>query len=622
MITAGGEGDTPAPLSASAPISTDFTVQGRLTDAGSAYSGQASIRVRLFDAPTGGTQRCFDTINGVTVVQGLFSVRVEGCSPEALGNSNRWLEFEVDTGSGFTTLTPRMRLESTPYSAATRGLSVDSELNVTATNTLRLINGLRRVEMRSNDETFQIFGQNSLGGSTFDVINPDQGGLFRAKGRSGFTVAAIGQPSFGSTETGMLELFNRDGSPVVRLYADGDLFGTFGGTGDGFIELASASDEGVGGQMWLNVRGSGTVPGIDLRGGGTPFGGQILVNDAAGVSQIDLRALPNGGRIDGYSAAGGLTLYMDQDSSAGGGGFLRVGRNASGASGLVVDGNIAGSESTRVSIIGSQGSIIVDTSSLIENNRVILPNNAIFSAEIGDEPGVVNEDMSSASIAFGGVPLNMLSATINAPAPGFVMALATTEVQYFKSTVALDSEIVLGVTNTGTTLPANGRFSIRIPGPTASGTHRHIATVHSIVPVPAGASTFNLVASRTADASSGISSVRLNDTQLSLLYFPTAYGTVSPTVIGARPHGPANDGASPARGPMTAPEIEASRLASIEADNARMRAELDAYHAQMTEIMAKLQAIEHEQAGRDPAPLVSDPQRPGAATLSTPAPRD
>lgn len=313
---------------------------------------------------------------------------------------------------------------------------------------------------------------------------------------------------------------------------------------------------------------------------------------------------------------------MDQDSSSRGGGFLRIGRNGAGLSGLLVDGNVAGSESTRVSISGSEASIILDASSPLENDRVIPPNNTIVSGEIGDEPGVVNEDMASANIAFGGIPQTMLSATINAPAPGFVLSLATSEIECFKSTAKIDSEIILGVAHSGTTPPANASFATRIPASTPSGTCRQIATFHSIVPVPAGADTLNLVAFRTPDASSGISSVRLNDTRLSLLYFPTAYATVSPTLIERRRPGQRTADVDPARGPMTLPEIEASCPAPIEADNASTRAELSACRAQMSEIMAKLRAIERPQAGHEPAPPVADPQRPGAATLGAPGDQD
>jgi hypothetical protein len=94
-----------------------FTYQGRFTDNGSAYTGNAEFQFTLWDAATGGNQMATtnpeDTLAAVT--NGLFTVSLDFGSA-AFDGADRWLEIKARTSIGvFTLLTPRQAVTASPY---------------------------------------------------------------------------------------------------------------------------------------------------------------------------------------------------------------------------------------------------------------------------------------------------------------------------------------------------------------------------------------------------------------------------------------------------------------------------------------------------------------------------
>jgi len=57
-----------------APLGTAFTYQGRLTQSGQPFNGNANLVFRLFDVPTGGTPLGTQTLPATPVTGGLFTV--------------------------------------------------------------------------------------------------------------------------------------------------------------------------------------------------------------------------------------------------------------------------------------------------------------------------------------------------------------------------------------------------------------------------------------------------------------------------------------------------------------------------------------------------------------------
>ena len=115
--------------------STSFTYQGSLKTGGIDANGSHDFEFALFDVAGGGAQLGSTiTQSSVTVTNGIFAVSLD------FGNqfpgANRFLEIRVRQtgGGGFTTLTPRQPVASTPYAIK----STTSDAATTATNATQL----------------------------------------------------------------------------------------------------------------------------------------------------------------------------------------------------------------------------------------------------------------------------------------------------------------------------------------------------------------------------------------------------------------------------------------------------------------------------------------------------
>ncbi len=109
--------------------SSSFNYQGRLNDQGSAASGTYQLQVKLYDAAAGGSQvGATQTDIPVTVANGVFSVDLN-FGAAAFSGADRYLEVSIrkTAGDPYTTLTPRQKINSTPY--ATRAAAASSADN-------------------------------------------------------------------------------------------------------------------------------------------------------------------------------------------------------------------------------------------------------------------------------------------------------------------------------------------------------------------------------------------------------------------------------------------------------------------------------------------------------------
>jgi hypothetical protein len=107
---------------------TSITYQGFLKQNGSPANGTFNMAFRLFAVETGGTALQSSPASGtfaVNVQNGLFTQEISFNASRFTG-ADRWLEIAVNG----TTLSPRIKLNSAPYSIfsqRTRGISVDGE---------------------------------------------------------------------------------------------------------------------------------------------------------------------------------------------------------------------------------------------------------------------------------------------------------------------------------------------------------------------------------------------------------------------------------------------------------------------------------------------------------------
>ena len=104
-------------------LGTAFTYQGRLTDTGgNPIAGPCNLRFTLYESAAGADQvGTPQTKSGVTLNDGYFTVDLD-FGADAFTGEGRFLKIEVDCGSGYTTLSPRVKLTPAPYALALPGL--------------------------------------------------------------------------------------------------------------------------------------------------------------------------------------------------------------------------------------------------------------------------------------------------------------------------------------------------------------------------------------------------------------------------------------------------------------------------------------------------------------------
>ncbi len=115
---------------------TQFTYQGRLTDSSLPANGSYDFQFKLFDALAGGSQ-VGGTLSptNVTVTNGIFTVTLDFGSAVFPG-ANCWLDISVRLagGGGFTTLSPRQPISSTPYAIKSLSAANADSLSVACIN--------------------------------------------------------------------------------------------------------------------------------------------------------------------------------------------------------------------------------------------------------------------------------------------------------------------------------------------------------------------------------------------------------------------------------------------------------------------------------------------------------
>ncbi len=271
----------------------------------------------------------------------------------------------------------------------------------------------------------------------------------------------------------------------------------------------------------------------------------------------------DGGCYYQYDDEGHIFYGIEPDFSTGGGGYLYLRRNNS-STGFIVDGNCGATEGTRVSVFGATSSIVLDASAS-GNSTVVLPTGAVSSAEILNEPGVASSTEGVYSVPILDAPTVIRARTITAPASGYVLVIATGQGE-MSHTAGVSSYINFGVSDIYTSLPVNQDVAWGISSGAGSGTYSAPVTCHGLFEVSAGSNTFYFLGDKGASTGESY----CYDVQLTVLYIPTSYGTVNPTMAG----GVGIPDTDAPVSSISASDISSERAASIEADNARIEKEL------------------------------------------------
>ncbi len=285
-----------------------------------------------------------------------------------------------------------------------------------------------------------------------------------------------------------------------------------------------------------------------------------------------------GSELELRTSAGDRHHFLEPDVD-GSGGFLAVQRNATSAA-FTVDGNNFGTAEPRVSVTGSTRQAVFDMGAS-GNTSVQLPADAIGSGEILDEPGAAsNTAHGSSALTLTTSLSTIVNRSITVPAAGYVLVLGNCETEYTHTNGSTSWGIV-GISAASGSLPANQDISVQLPSGAASGTYLFPTSAHGLFPVAAGTHTFYMLG-RVGQAAV---TMRIWDAQLTLVYLPTSYGTITPTLVDDKGDQLFNTAVSP---PLTPADLAAERATSeadyrngVEAQLAAMQAELQALRAQM-----------------------------------------
>ncbi len=346
--------------------------------------------------------------------------------------------------------------------------------------------------------------------------------------------------------------------------------------------INSAGDVAIGGHTTpvqaLDV--DGNIKADELFVGDSSTDGGIYVG-SSGISGVILS-------VDKYSTYGGQAWFYDelgnstvglQPDASGTGGYFRVKRNTA-SDAFTVDGNYAGTGDAAVYIYGASRQV---TFRMDQNgdNSVQLPNDAISAAEIDDEPGVASATYDGPYKYLDSGFTSLVSRTIVNPGADYCLVIGTCEarLQHVTGTI---SRADFGVSTVVNAWGDNQDNSLIIPSTVPTGEFFFPVTVHAVFDAASGSDIFYFLAKEHSG------NVSVYDAQISILYVPTAYGTVVPP--------------APVDG-MAEEEQTGTALPMTEADYAAEQAESEAFNRarierEIAEMRARLEALEEEMQGQ------------------------
>ncbi|OGC76691.1 MAG: hypothetical protein A2Z27_00280 [candidate division Zixibacteria bacterium RBG_16_50_21] len=314
--------------------------------------------------------------------------------------------------------------------------------------------------------------------------------------------------------------------------------------------------------------------------GGSPGEGAVLFMDnGSNAVTVELKGnvLDLGGGVYGREENGDLTYALEPDFN-GAGGFFSLFSDAGGSfNSFFIDGNASGTGEPFVGINGTSRSVFFDVGSS-GNSSVALPGDAISAPELLDEPGVASHS-SNGSFSLGAGNNVLSSRSITAPTGGYVLVVGSCNSGFTHSN-GTASQTYFGVSNLSNSLPPNqDQVSHFVPSSSPTGQYGTPVTVHGLFSVTAGLHTFYLL----GDENFGVATVA--DPKLTLLFLPTAYGTVSSlaAVESAKP-----DQFQVTREGLTQAEIEAEQSEAKTFNQARIQKELEQMQAQLDAMKKQL----------------------------------
>jgi len=333
--------------------------------------------------------------------------------------------------------------------------------------------------------------------------------------------------------------------------------------------LASVAYSRLSGGLEIKDDNSGTVT---LRT--NPLGTISIYEDTDGEYRVALGS-GTGGELYllGGSAPSNVTVQLDANVSTGGTLLLN---QEDGTAGVTLSGGSTVNGSTLFMRNAAGASTISLDADLTGTGAVLLPTDAISDFEIVDEPGVASDTGAGFLSLTGGVQ-TLLSRTITAPTSGYALVIGTVAVG-FPHINGTSDQGRFGVSDAAGSFPSNQDVFARIDGDVPSGIFYQAVTVHSLFAIGSGANTFYLLGEEIFGA------VSVSDRQLTVIFFPTAYGIVYEPLAGASNN--LSEENLPKVSTLTPQDIAAEQAEAEVFNKARKEKE----QAKMLELINQLQA--------------------------------
>jgi hypothetical protein len=318
----------------------------------------------------------------------------------------------------------------------------------------------------------------------------------------------------------------------------------------------------------------------DFRVGSNTTTGELELHRSGHANPV-VKAYSNshGGQLACYDESGNGTILLEPDAN-GTGGYFYMRRNAINT-GFRIDANDAASEQPSVEIVGDTRMAAFRMNET-GNDAVVLNTDAISNSEILDEPGAASDTEGTNFIILDGTVQTLLSRSITVPASGYVQVIGTCQ-PIATHTNGTQTYVNFGVSQSSSSMPLNQDIAWGFPGAAATGDYQSAITVHGLFTVSSGTHTFYFLANEASG------DVDVYDMQLTLVYIPTAYGTIESTLLGAEnlPDEKASEIAS-----KSGSDIAAERVESEVANRERVERELAAMQAKLDALKEELKKID------------------------------
>lgn len=505
-----------------ADVPQNMNLQGRLTDlAGDPVApGLKIFTFKIFDAASGGTEIWpagageHQTLS--TDADGLWNARVGENIPLTrivFADTSRWLEVTVDDGINPAETLPRFKLNTNPWAhqavmATTASNAITADHAITADDA---INAGHAATADQAADAAMLDGVPAAGyAQSGHSHNPAD--ITPQGPTSGLDADLLDGAELGDIRTEI----DADVAAHSASAAHDSRYFTEGEADVRFVNTSGDAMSGILGTPHVSLGNVGQSGRLELYQNGTPSA--IMVAAPYGSQ---------GGYLSVFEESGPVAVSLQPDFD-GQGGYFEV---YAPAGSFAVDGSYAGSGAPVVSIYGTGSSMLFDTR-MTDNAAVVLPRNAIDSAEIFDEPGIASAN-SSVAIGLNTTMKDLETVDITIPAGGYIVVEGDCTGRTYNTLGRCQGYVQIDQTaGGGVDLPHMKFFGFASHATTAG---YNMFPIHvSRVYYKAGAGTYTFRLEAQANPSNDVGAeVSAIDPTLTAVYYPTSYGSVATAIAGS-----------------------------------------------------------------------------------------